>query len=136
MSAPARPPWEPDPDGPPRVLSLGECLLGLEHFGREWMHCTQLQYVGHDGEPDGPPRDGLMWMVKREAGPLPKALRLAVSVYEPELLAIADCRRMRSEEPWRVAPAPPLSFEESQQTLRELRVDLWLAELGRAAGRE
>lgn len=129
-----RPPWEVDPDGPPRVLTLGETILGLEHFGRDWTHCTNLQYLGHDGEPDGPPRPGLLWLVTGELRALPKALRLAVAIYEKELLAIADARHPPSDLPWRVPPAAPPGFEESQRQLRELRVDLWLDALAREHG--
>lgn len=133
----SRQPWEPDPDGPPRVLTLGETLLGLEHYGRSWWHCTNLQYLRHDGEPDGPPRPGLMWLIAGQPGelrPLPKALAFATRVYEKELLALADCRATPCDLPWKVPPPAPVPFEESQQTLRELRVDLWLAELGREQG--
>lgn len=127
-------PWEVDPDGPPRVLTLGETLLGLEHFGWDWWHATQLQHLTHDGEPDGPPRDGLLWVIRGAPGQLPalpKDLDFATRLYEKELLAIADARRKPCGLLWRVAPAPPPSFEEAEQSLREFRVDLWLAELRR-----
>ena len=124
-------PWEVDPDGPPRALTLGETLLGLEHFGWDWMHCTNLQALTHDGQPDGPPHEGLLWLVSGPDAPLPKALGFAVRLYERELLAIADARRTPCNLPWRVAPAPPPTFEEAAHSLRELRVGLWLDELRR-----
>jgi hypothetical protein len=33
--------------------------------------------------------------------------------------------------PTAAVPTPPFSFEEGEQTLREIRVELWLAELAR-----
>jgi hypothetical protein len=130
----SRPPWEVDPDAEPRVLTLGETLLGLEHYGRDWWHCTNLQYLRPDGEPDGPPRAGLLWLLRGSPDPLPRDLDFAVRLYERELKAIADCRRAPCDLPWRVAAPPPPTLEEGERTLREIRVDLWLAELAREHG--
>jgi len=125
-------PWEVDPDGPPRVLTLAELLIGLQHFGVDWLHATNLQYLGYDGAPDGPPRDGIMLApASRASLPLPAALAFAVRFYEKELTAIADVRHPPCDLPWRVPPPPVPSPEESARTLREFRVSLWLDELSR-----
>lgn len=129
-------PWEIDPDGPPRGLTLGETLLGLEHFGLRWLHSTNLQRQHPDGTPDGPPGDGLVWLLTHPPAPLPKGLSLALRVYERELLAIADARYPPSDLPWRVAPAPPPSLEDGERALREFRVHQWLDGLAREPGKE
>lgn len=123
-------PWEVDPDGPPRALTLAELLLGLQHHGVDWLHATNLQDLRYDGEPDGPPRDGIMLLATRDSSPLPKPLSQALRLYEKELKAIADCRAKPCDLPWRVVPTPPTP-EEAEQNLRELRVHLWLDELRR-----
>lgn len=129
-----RPSWEVDPDGPPRGLTLGELLLGLEHFGLQWLHCTNLQRLRADGEPEGPPGDGLVWLLTQPPVPLPKTLDLAIRVYERELLAIADVRHPPSDLPWRVAPPSLPTLEQAEQALREFRVGQWLDELSGASG--
>ena len=125
-------PWEIDPDGPPRVLTLGETLLGLEHFGAFWIHATHIQDLKHDGSPAGPPRDGILLLAATAA--LPKSLSLALRCHERELRVLADVRSAPCDLPWRVAPPPPLTLEEVERSMREWRVMQWLDELGQQAG--
>ena len=127
------PPWEVDPDGPSRVLTLGETLLGLEHFGAFWIHATHIQDLKHDGSPDGPPHDGILLLAATAA--LPKPLSLALRCHERELKALADVRSAPCDLPWRVAPPPPPTLEEAERSLREWRVYTWLDELRREAER-
>jgi hypothetical protein len=133
MGGPTLQPWEIDPDGPPRALTLGETLFGLEHFGAFWIHATNIQDLKHDLTPDGPPRDGILLLAATAV--LPKPLSLAVRCYEKELKALADVRGKPCDLPWKVGPPPPPTLEEAEQAMRELRVMLWLDELGREAER-
>ena len=127
------PPWEIDPDGPPRVLTLGELLVGLEHFGAFWIHATNIQDLKPDGSPDGPPREGILLLAATAA--LPRPLSLAMRCYEKELKALAGVRGKPCDLPWKVGPPPPPTPEEAERSLRELRVYLWLDELRREAER-